>query len=75
MALDRSPEVFKPITGQQILDSSKLNEFAEENFEFYINGRKFSKQIENNVGKGDIARYEQFLLFQQCFQKASSVDK
>ena len=22
------------------------------------------------MGKGEIARYEQFLLFQQCFQKA-----
>ena len=26
-----------------------------------------SKSIENNVGKGEIARYEQFLLFPQCF--------
>ena len=25
--------------------------------------------IENTVGKGGIARYEQFLLFPQCFQK------
>ena len=25
---------------------------------------------ENTVGKGEIARYEQFLLFPQCFQKA-----
>ena len=25
--------------------------------------------IENTVGKGEIARYEQFLLFPQCFQK------
>ena len=24
----------------------------------------------NTVGKGEIARYEQFLLFPQCFQKA-----
>ena len=31
------------------------------------NGRKFSKRVENTVGKGEIARYEQFLLFQQCF--------
>ena len=28
------------------------------------------KRVENNVGKGEIARYEQFLLFPQCFQKA-----
>ena len=29
-----------------------------------------SKWIENTVGKGEIARYEQFLLFPLCFQKA-----
>ena len=34
------------------------------------NGRKLSQQVENTVGKGEIARYEQFLLFPQCFQKA-----
>ena len=27
------------------------------------------KRVENTVGKGEIARYEQFLLFPQCFQK------
>ena len=31
---------------------------------------KSSKQVENTVGKGEIARYEQFLLFPQYFQKA-----
>ena len=40
------------------------------NFKFDENGRKFSKWVENTVGKGEIARYEQFLLFPQCFQKA-----
>ena len=30
--------------------------------------------LENNVGRGEIARYEQFLLFPQCFQKQSVVD-
>ena len=29
-----------------------------------------SKRVENTVGKGEIARYEQILLFLQCFQKA-----
>ena len=28
--------------------------------------------VENTVGKGEIARYEQFLIFPQCFQKAFS---
>ena len=30
------------------------------------------KQVENAVGKGEIARIEQFLLFPQCFQKTSA---
>ena len=41
-----------------------------DNFKFDENGRKLSKQVENTVGKGEIAHYEQFLLFPQCFQKA-----
>ena len=41
-----------------------------DNFKFDENSRKFSKRVENTVGKGEIARYEQFLLFPQCFQKA-----
>ena len=40
------------------------------NFKFDENGRNLSKWVENTVGKGEIARYEQFLLFPQCFQKA-----
>ena len=58
------------MTRRQILDSSKLKEFADNNFKFDGNGRKLSKQVENIVGKGEIAHYEQFLIFPQCFQKA-----
>ena len=47
-----------------------LKELADDNFKFEENGRKLSKRVENTVGKGEIARYEQFLLFPQCFQKA-----
>ena len=35
---------------------------------------EFFKWIENTVGKGEIARYEQFVLFPQCFQKACTAD-
>ena len=38
------------------------------------NGKEFSKRVENTVGKGEIARYEQFLLFPQCFQKTCTAD-
>ena len=51
-----------------------LKEFADDNFKFDKNGRKFSKQVENTAGKGEIAFYEQFLLFPQCFQKTSAAD-
>ena len=40
-----------------ILDSSKLNEFADDNFKVDENGRKFSKWVENTVGKGEIAPF------------------
>ena len=56
------------IPKRQILDSSKLKEFADDNFRFDKNGRKFSKRVENTVVKGGIARYEQFLLLPFCFQ-------
>ena len=47
---------------------------ADDNFKFDGNGRKFLKQVENIVGKGEIARYEQFLLFPRCFQKTYTAD-
>ena len=56
------------------LDYSNLKEFADNKFKFDENGRKFSKWLENTVRKGEIARYEQFLLYPQCFQKTCTVD-
>ena len=35
---------------------SLLKEFAEDNSKCDENGRRFSKQVENTVGKGEIAR-------------------
>ena len=58
-----------PFADNKFLDSSKLKEFPDDNFDFNENGRKFSKSVENNVRKGEIASYEQFLLFRQCFQR------
>ena len=65
---------FNPFSKRQMLDSSNLKEFADDNFEFDENGRKFSKRVENTEGKGEIARYEQFLVFPQCFQKTCTPD-
>ena len=50
---------------QQLLNSSKLKDFTEDNFKFDENGRKVSERVENTVGKGDIACYEQYLLFKK----------
>ena len=38
------------------------------------NGSRFSKRVENTLGKGEIARYEQFLLFPLCFPKTCTAD-
>ena len=59
---------------RQILDYSNLKVFADDKFKFHEIGRKFSKSVENTVGKGEIARYEQFLLFPLCFQKTFFAD-
>ena len=65
---------YQSFTKRQILDASKLKEFADDNFKFDENERKFLKWVENTVGKGEIARYEQFLLFPQCFQNTCTED-
>ena len=51
--LCRTPVVFRsePFPKRQILDSSKLKEFADDNFKCYENGLKFSKQVENTGEK------------------------
>ena len=54
-------------TKRQILDSSKLKEFADDNFNFEKKGRIFFKWQENIVGKREIARYKR--LVQQTVNK------
>ena len=44
-----------------------MKDLADDNFKF--DGRKFIKQVENTVGKGEIAHYEQFLRFPTLFSK------
>ena len=62
--------MLNPFPERQILGSSNLKEFADDNFKFDENGRKLLKPLENTVGKREIARYEQFLLFPLCFFKS-----
>ena len=49
-------QTHKPFPTRQILDSSKLKEFTDHNFNFHENGGKLSKRVENTVRKGEIAR-------------------
>ena len=46
-----------------------MKESEDNNFKLDDNGRKFSEQVENTVGKGEIARHKQSLLFPQCFKR------
>ena len=64
----------QPFLKRENLDSSKLKEFAGDNFRLDKKGRNFFKWVENTAGKGEIARYEQYLLFQRCFQKTCTAD-
>ena len=69
--LDRgTPSYLNPLPDNKIFDWSKMKQIADDIFKFDENSRKFSKRVENTVGKGEIARYKQILLFPQCFQNA-----
>ena len=47
---------------------AELKQFADNNFKLVNgNGGKFSKCVENTMGKGEITRYVQLLFFPQCF--------
>ena len=49
-------QVPKPFPKRQILDPSNFKDFADSNFKFHETSQKFSKLVENAVGKGEIAR-------------------
>ena len=53
---------------QQILDSSKRKEFADNNFKFAEMAESSSKWVENTVWKQEIAWYEQFFLSHSVFK-------
>ena len=57
-----------------ILGSSNSAANKDVMSNLWTNGVQLSDQVEIIVGKGEIARDEQFILFRQCFQKLSVVD-
>ena len=69
---DCSKVQINPLPDDKILDRSKLRQSADDSFKFDENSRKFSKQVENTLGKGEIAHYEQFLLSHCVFKRLVS---
>ena len=51
-----------------------MKELADDSFKFDEKIRKFFKWVKYAVGKGEIARSEQFLLFLQRYQKTCAAD-
>ena len=47
----------------------KLKEFADDNFKFDENGRKFSKRVENTEETGAIAHYSNFSYSHNVFKR------
>ena len=63
---------FNSLPKDKILDWSKLKAFADEKISMTEKVKIVLGWVENIVGKGENAgNYLHFLLFPQCFQKAS----
>ena len=59
-----------PLPNDKTLDLSKLKAFAEN--KVIVNQKLIFAfgRVEKNVGKGENAGYQHFLVFPECFQKA-----
>ena len=55
------------LPNDKILDLSKLKAFAEDKISVTQKLKFKLGRVENNVGKGENAGYQHFLLFPQCF--------
>ena len=66
-----SSESFNSLPNNKILDWSKLKAYADDKINVTEKLKFVMGKVENFVGKGENAGYQHFLLFLQCFQKAS----
>ena len=62
---------FNSLPNNNISDLPELKALADDNFRVVQMMQFSSDRVENTVGKGENAGYQHFLLFLQCFQKAS----
>ena len=63
--------VLNSLPNDKILDWSKLKAFADDKINVTVKLKFSLGRVENIVGNGENAGYQHFLLFPQCFQKAS----
>ena len=61
---------FKPFPVTIFREGPKFEEATDDNWNLAITGFLDTDCIENIVEKGEIAHFEQFHLFSQCFSKA-----
>ena len=64
--------LLNPLPDDKFFYSSKLIEFADDNFKFDEYGRRLSKPVENTVGKGEIARTSNFSFSHTVFKRLVS---
>ena len=55
-------------------NAGTIRKFWDKYIKFSQSPHIYTTRVENTVGKGEIARYEQFLLFPLCFQKTYTAD-
>ena len=73
MSFSQAYPVFNSLQNDKILDWPNLKAFADDKINV-TKGLKFVLgREENNVGKGENAGYQHFLLFLRCFQKVLKV--
>ena len=65
------PTSFNPFLNGKLLDWFKLKAFADDKINVIEKMKFVLGTVENIVGKGENIGYQHFLLFPQCFQKAS----
>ena len=63
--------IVKSLPNYKILDVTRLRAFADDKIDVAQMMISVFDTVEKIVGKGENAGYQHFLLFPQCFQKAS----
>ena len=63
--------ILNSLPNDKILDWFKLKAFEDNRLNMNQKVNFVLRRIENIVGKGENADYQHFLIFLQCFQKAS----